>query len=147
MKNAESELLYRKRTEHIGVIAAKLSVAASVCVVIVGVGTLLHQMFAAITIMMWFAVTVCLLGIPALAPKWRAIPGKITDSMDFVNTLFGKAYTAFYPLAIIAIACAAASIILAFFQSGKRPTGRIVLCALSLIVAIVTMIAVGGAAA
>lgn len=147
MKNAQSELLYRKRVGHIGVIAAKLSVAASVCVVVVGVGTFLHQMFAAILLMIWFAVTVCLLGIPALVPEWRAIPGKITDSMDFVNTLFVKAYNAFYPLAIIAIVCAAVSIILAFFQSGKRPTGRIVLCVLSLIVAIVTMMAAGGAAA
>lgn len=146
MKNAESELIYRKRVGHIGVIAAKLSVAASVCVVVVGVGTFLHQMFAAILLMIWFAVTVCLLGIPALVPEWRAIPGKITDSMDFVNTLFGKAYAAFYPLAVIAIACAAVSIILAFFQSGKRPTGRIVLCLISLVVAIITMAAVGGAA-
>ncbi len=147
MNNPSNEILYRKRASHIGIISAKLSITAVIFMVIIGAGMIVHQMIAAILLMLWFSVTICLLGLILIEPVWRSIPGKITGSMDFVVDLFNKVYVAFYPLAVIAIVCASVSIILGFLESDKKPVGRMVLSGIALAAAIITLIAVGGASA
>lgn len=146
MKNTENEILFRKRLAHFGAITAKLSIVSTAFVVVVSAGLVLHQMTSAILLMLWFTVTICTVGLLLLNPVWRGAPGRIIGSLDFVASLFAKLYSAFWPLVIIAIVCAALSIVLGLIESDKKPTGRIVLCVISAVVAVITMIATGGAA-
>ena len=147
MNNHIGDVMYRKRAAHVGAITAKLSIAAVIFTVCIGAGMILHQMFAAIILMLWVAITICFIGILLLDPWWRSVPGKIFGSIEFVTELFDKVYVAFYPLAIIAIVCAVASIGLGFLESDRKPVGRMVLCTIALVVAIITLIVAGGAAA
>lgn len=147
MNNHIDDVLYRKRAAHIGTITAKLSIAAVIFTVIIGAGMVVHQMLAALLLMLWLAVTICFVGLLLLDPVWRSVPGQLLGSMDFVAELFDKVYGAFYPLAIIAIVCAVVSIGLGFIESDRKPVGRMVLCGIALAVAVITLIAVGGTAA
>lgn len=77
MNNNIGDVLYRKRAAHIGAITAKLSIAAVIFTVIIGAGMVVHQMLAALLLMLWVAVTICFVGLLLLDPVWRSVPGKL----------------------------------------------------------------------
>ena len=141
----DADLMNRRRATHAGKVLSKVSIAAVIFLFLSAFASLFVTMIAAMLIVMWFAFTITLVGLPLLmaGDGWLGILRKLTNTVEFGGTITDFMIKLTAPLAAISISCAVVSVVLLFLGAGENKSSavpRTVVSAIVVIIAIVCII-------
>ena len=132
----------RKRASRLGTITSNVAIAATVFLFIAAFSSIMVTVTAVIAIMLWFAFTVCLLGIPLLNETWRGLFSKLQNTVEFGGAMVDFMLKLTTPLAVVSISFAVIAPLFLFLRAGENKQKAVPRTIISVILVIVSAICI-----
>lgn len=136
----EADLLNRKRAKRLGTILSNISIAAAILLFLSAFASVMVSAIAAVALILWFAVTICLLGVPLLDEGWRGLLPTITDTVEFGGSMIAFMLKLVVPFASVSISCAVLAPALLMLGAGENKSDAIPRTVISAIVIVFSVV-------